>query len=234
MTMTNDAADPDLTATSRSTDAEHVRRGRPRSPDRDGRILNATLELLETIGYDQTRVQDIAQRAKVGLGTIYRRWPTKQDLVIAAIRLAGDTITTAPSTGDPQRDLVAIIDELARQMRGTSDAFLPGLIAAIQTEPEIAVVVRLEVIEAIRAKFRHVLQDALGEELHDDDLRVDIAPALLFYRLLLDKSPEPPEQLAHRIAELIPANGRHRQPPERAPGRDHPARTTPHHEGTPS
>ncbi len=201
--MTNLAIAPDPISPRISRHVPRPQRGRPRSPDRDEAILNATLELLETVGYDQTRVQDIAQQAGVGLGTIYRRWPTKQDLVIAAIRLAGNTITTAPSTGDPRRDLVAVITELARQMRGTSEAFLPGLLAAIQTEPGIAAVVRDEVIGVIRSRFREVLKDVIGEDLPDDDLRVDVAPALLFFKLLLDEAPEPPDQLACRIADLL-------------------------------
>lgn len=205
--MANRATAPDPTASGVSRDEVRAPRGRPRSPDRDDAILNATLELLETVGYDQTRLQDIAQLAGVGLGTIYRRWPTKQDLVIAAIRLAGRTITTAPSVGDPQRDLVAVIEELAHQMRGSSEAFLPGLLAAIQTEPEIAAVVRTEVIGSIRSRFHQVLEEALGEDLPDDDLRVDIAPALLFFKLLLDTAPEPPDQLARRIADLLQRPG---------------------------
>ena len=205
--MANRATAPDPPASGVSRDEVRAPRGRPRSPDRDDAILNATLELLETVGYDQTRLQDIAQLAGVGLGTIYRRWPTKQNLVIAAIRLAGRTITTAPSVGDPQRDLVAVIEELAHQMRGSSEAFLPGLLAAIQTEPEIAAVVRTEVIGSIRSRFHQVLEEALGEDLPDDDLRVDIAPALLFFKLLLDTAPEPPDQLARRIADLLQRPG---------------------------
>ena len=205
--MANRATAPDPTASGVSRDEVRAPRGRPRSPDRDDAILNATLELLETVGYDQTRLQDIAQLAGVGLGTIYRRWPTKQNLVIAAIRRAGSTITTAPSVGDPHQDLVAIIEELAHQMRGSSEAFLPGLLAAIQTEPEIAAVVRTEVIGSIRSRFHQVLADALGEDLPDDDLRVDIAPALLFFKLLLDTASEPPDQLALRIASLFQRPG---------------------------
>ena len=87
--MANKATAPDPTTSGLCRDEVRARRGRPRSPDRDDAIVNATLELLETVGYDQTRLQDIAQLAGVGLGTIYRRWPTKQNLVIAAIRQPG-------------------------------------------------------------------------------------------------------------------------------------------------
>ena len=72
-------------------------RGRRREADREPLILDAANELLDEIGYDHLRVQDVADRAHVGLATIYRRWSTKQELVIAAMsrakaerRAAGD------------------------------------------------------------------------------------------------------------------------------------------------
>ena len=54
------------------------RRGRPRAADRDAALLDATQQLLDELGYDRLRIQDVADRAHAGLGTIYRRWPTKQ------------------------------------------------------------------------------------------------------------------------------------------------------------
>ena len=71
----------------------------------------------------------------------------------------------------------------------------------------VAAVVRTEVIGSIRSRFHQVLADALGEDLPDDDLRVDIAPALLFFKLLLDTASEPPDQLALRIASLFQRPG---------------------------
>jgi AcrR family transcriptional regulator len=49
-------------------------RGRRRAADREPLILDAASELLDEIGYDHLRVQDVADRAHVGLATIYRRW----------------------------------------------------------------------------------------------------------------------------------------------------------------
>jgi AcrR family transcriptional regulator len=54
------------------------RRGRPRVAARDAAILDATQQLLDELGYDRLRIQDVADRAHAGLATIYRRWPTKQ------------------------------------------------------------------------------------------------------------------------------------------------------------
>ena len=63
-------------------------RGRRRAADREPLILDAASELLDEVGYDHLRVQDVAERAHVGLATIYRRWSTKQELVIAAMSRA--------------------------------------------------------------------------------------------------------------------------------------------------
>ena len=44
-------------------------------------ILNAAMELFGELGYDGTTVPMIAERAKVGAGTIYRYFENKESLV---------------------------------------------------------------------------------------------------------------------------------------------------------
>src|SRR4030088_2608174 len=83
------------------------RRGRPRGAARDTAILDATQQLLEELGYDRLRIQDVADRAHAGLATIYRRWPTKQALVIAAMQHRAPDI--APENDDPLADLQALL-----------------------------------------------------------------------------------------------------------------------------
>ena len=65
-----------------------ARRGRPLATERTDAILTAAGELFEEVGFDQLTVQDIAQRAGVGLATLYRRWPSKHALLIEALRPA--------------------------------------------------------------------------------------------------------------------------------------------------
>src|SRR5262245_18589755 len=48
-------------------------------------VLRTTLEVLGQQGYAGVRIDDIAARAAVNKTTIYRRWPTRADLVIAAL-----------------------------------------------------------------------------------------------------------------------------------------------------
>ena len=63
-------------------------RGRPRSKELDASILTATLELASEVGINGMSMDELAQRAGVSKASIYRRWPSKELLVIDALRSA--------------------------------------------------------------------------------------------------------------------------------------------------
>ena len=60
------------------------RPGRPRSERAEQAIIDATIEAIGECGIDGVRCEDVAARAGVGKATLYRRWPGKEDLLIAA------------------------------------------------------------------------------------------------------------------------------------------------------
>lgn len=60
-------------------------RGRPRDPARDDTIAAAVLEKLVDVGYEAMTVDAVAALAGVGRATVYRRWPSKANMVIGAI-----------------------------------------------------------------------------------------------------------------------------------------------------
>src|SRR5271157_2278858 len=64
--------------------AEHRRPGRPRSEQAEHAIIEATLELFAEQGFEGVCVEAVAARAGVGKATIYRRWPNKEELLLAA------------------------------------------------------------------------------------------------------------------------------------------------------
>jgi AcrR family transcriptional regulator len=71
-------------------------------------VLVAALEELGRVGYGALRIEDVAARAGVNKTTVYRRWPTKPELVRAALMsVAGDRIKE-PRTGTLRGDLIAI------------------------------------------------------------------------------------------------------------------------------
>src|SRR5258708_31088310 len=71
------------------------------------RVLRATIEELARIGYGALSIEEVANRAGVNKTTVYRRWPTKADLVRAALRSMGDDKVCQPATGSLRGDLLA-------------------------------------------------------------------------------------------------------------------------------
>src|SRR5579864_4819892 len=92
-------------------DAVTPARGRRLSDERTDDILEVVLELLKEVGYDQLRMQDVADRAGAGLATIYRRWPTKQDLVRASLECERAQEKFAV-TDEPRADVKAFLTRM--------------------------------------------------------------------------------------------------------------------------
>ncbi|MEO7420908.1 MAG: TetR/AcrR family transcriptional regulator, partial [Ornithinibacter sp.] len=84
------------------------KRGRPRDPEADGRILAAASSLILLRGFDSMTVDEVASNAGVGKATVYRRWSRKEDLAVAAMeQLYRDEMPT-PDTGSIRGDLRAM------------------------------------------------------------------------------------------------------------------------------
>jgi AcrR family transcriptional regulator len=177
------------------------RRGRPRAPDRDTAILDATQQLLEELGYDRLRIQDVADRAHAGLATIYRRWPTKQALVIAAMQHTSPEIP--PESDDPLADLQTLLHEAVVDLWGPRRHFLVGLLTSLRTDPELADAFRASELAEARARLRGPIARIVGDHDPALDLRVDLAPALLAFRVLVGEEPTDPDDTVHQLVTLI-------------------------------
>jgi AcrR family transcriptional regulator len=88
-------------------DDEPVRRGRgrPRNPGTDERITEAAAHLIMQHGFEGTTMDDVAARAGVGKATVYRRWPSKEDLAVAAVSTLYAAEFPEPDTGSVVGDL---------------------------------------------------------------------------------------------------------------------------------
>lgn len=78
--------------------------GRPRDTSIDERALEATRELLAEQGFEATTISAIAERSGVHSSAIYRRWPSRVELIEEAAFPTGNPLVAAP-TGDLHRDL---------------------------------------------------------------------------------------------------------------------------------
>lgn len=182
-------------------------KGRPREARTDRAILEATRQLIAEVGVYEFRTEDLAARAGVGKGAIYRRYGSKDELVTAAIgSLVSDEIAV-PDAGSTREDLLVLMREAVEVYRGPgAGRLMPNLVGAMAQKPELA--------KAVREGFLSARRDALSEVLRrgvergdlrpdlDVELALDVLGGPLFYRLLITGGPID-EALAEGVADLI-------------------------------
>lgn len=110
------------------------RRGRPRDPATDAKIIDAAAELLRARGFERMTVDDVAAAAGVGKATVYRRWPSKEDLAVAAMERLYSVEFPEPDTGSIWSDLEFAVG---------------GLVAFVNT-PEGEAHLRMSITESVR------------------------------------------------------------------------------------
>ncbi|HYH52378.1 MAG TPA: TetR/AcrR family transcriptional regulator [Acidimicrobiia bacterium] len=181
---------------------EVQRRGRPLSVERTEHILGTVLDVLHDVGYDQLRMQDVADRACVGLSTIYRRWPTKQELVRASLTCDRAEQKYAV-TGDARADVKAFLMRMAEDLSGDGAQTMLGFLASLRTDPAVAEVFRHTVITRIHQHLKSLLAAELGNDFPDLDLRATAGPAILFYTAAVCGQPIDAEVTATRLTELL-------------------------------
>ena len=114
------------------------RGGRPRDPSRDGVIRAAILRLLAEVGYGALTMDAVASEAGVGKATIYRRWRTKQDLVVDTISGLNRDDATPADTGSLEGDLRAMLRSFVPLINGPTGAATQSLLSTIPHQPALA------------------------------------------------------------------------------------------------
>ncbi|ORW41783.1 hypothetical protein AWB90_21200 [Mycobacterium paraense] len=162
-------------------DTGFVEAGKGRGASRAAAILDATLQLLGEVGYDQLTIDAVAARARSSKTTIYRRWPDKSSLVCAALISASVRHPELPAGGTSLReDLLALTALFAKVASIEDPGAFASLLAAAQKDPAIANAVRATAVEPRRRDCRDVIQRAIGRgELRDPRLATALYEAAI-------------------------------------------------------
>jgi AcrR family transcriptional regulator len=145
---------------------EPARAGRKRDHSRDSVILEAALLVLADAGYDGLTIDKVAIQAGAARATVYRRWPTKADLVLAAVEQLshGDVgLDQLPDSGSLRGDMVAMILPQTEEEEQFRTKVMAGLLSLSFTdEPRLAEVATVGAgvgswIEAIEVLMRRAV-----------------------------------------------------------------------------
>lgn len=168
------------------------RPGRPRDARADEAILAAVVDVLGEVGFTGLTIDAVAHRAGVGKATVYRRWDTKEQLVLDALA-AGRVDYEEPDTGNLRGDLIAFYLPLTdTQAQLGAVRLMPALAAEAAIDDQIAERLRAFVSDR-RTPVAHLLERArqrgeVDPEL-DLELAIDLLTGPLMYRLYFSGGP---------------------------------------------
>ncbi|QVJ02932.1 TetR/AcrR family transcriptional regulator [Nocardiopsis eucommiae] len=110
------------------TSAGTAPRGRPRDANRDRALMDATLTELQLHGYSGLTTAAVARRAGVSTATLYRRWRSKEDLVVGAARAWAENLGPDHDHGSLSADLGVLLGDKAAALEGTSGRLLRAVL----------------------------------------------------------------------------------------------------------
>jgi TetR/AcrR family transcriptional regulator, cholesterol catabolism regulator len=131
---------------------------------RRDRMLAVTAELALEGGWDAVQMREVAQRADVALGTLYRYFPSKEFLLVSVmiseIQGLADRLAIRPAEGDdPVERVVDVLRRANRALQRQPQVTVAMIRALISGNQEIAPAVR-----ETRSLMRRIISDALGVE----------------------------------------------------------------------
>jgi AcrR family transcriptional regulator len=164
--------------------AAHAVESSPWSP-REAELLAVTLRLLQEEGSDGLTVDAVAACARASKATVYRRWPTKAELVLAAFIEGVRQVAVAPETGSLRGDLLQMGELYCDQAR-THASTMRAVLVEVSRNPALNDVMQHQFLDQRKALFEHVLGQAVDRGEIDasaitEDFS-DVMPGYLIFR----------------------------------------------------
>jgi AcrR family transcriptional regulator len=186
--------------------AHAARAGRPRDPQIDAAVLDATLGLLDETGYGRLTLEEVSRRAATTKPAIRRRWASRPELVLAALgqRLGG---ARPPDTGCTLCDL----DECLKVFVAAFDRLPPDVVAPLfadcARDPELRAAFMTALFDPPRRAVRRTLEQARARgDLRDDvdlGLILDLLASFIHYRVLFGHASTSNVEIERAVEALL-------------------------------
>jgi AcrR family transcriptional regulator len=169
-------------------------------------LLAVTLQLLQEHGYDRLTVDAVAAKARASKATVYRRWPSKAELVLAAFIEGIRQVAVPPETGTLRGDLLRMGELICQQGRKHAGT-IRAVLVEVSRSPGLNEVMQHEFIEQRKALMNHILRQAvdrgeINQTAINDELW-DLLPHYLIFRSIFPGPPPTPQTVQALVDEVV-------------------------------
>jgi AcrR family transcriptional regulator len=155
---------------------------------RETELLAVTLRLLQEHGYDRLTVDAVANVARASKATVYRRWPSKAELVLAAFIEGIRQVAVPPETGTLRGDLLRL-GELVCEQASKHGSTMRAVLVEVTRNPALNDVMQRQFVDQRHELIQHVLQQAVDRGEIDraaiNDELWDLLPGYLVFRSVI-------------------------------------------------
>lgn len=136
------------------------------------RMLDAALELAFEGGWDAVQMREVSTRAGVALGTLYRYFPSKEQLLVSVmldqVRALADRLAVRPPEGhDPVERVTDVLRRANRALQAQPEVTTAMIRALVSGNTDVA-----PVVASVRDEMRRIISDALAGEGPTGERRV--------------------------------------------------------------
>jgi AcrR family transcriptional regulator len=188
-------------------DADYRRRPRRRGAVLYAAIFEATLAELAESGYSRLAMERIAARAGASKVSLYKRWPGRAELVIAALAHQQGQPEPAADTGNLRDDVLALLRLAAARLNGVFGEAVRGLMAETLTNPDRTAALR----PSMFTERDRLMSEILGRAAARGEIRpgvvtpqlIGLAPALVDHHFLIHGAPIPDDLLTGIVDNIL-------------------------------
>jgi AcrR family transcriptional regulator len=170
-------------------------------------IFDAVLNQLCSVGYPGVTMEGIAACAHTGKAALYRRWVSKEDLIVDALEHFLPSLTDLPDHGNLRDDMLDMLRRLTALMNSPTGGALKCLLAESDRDHPFVKLVHERLLMPRKRMFHDLLQRAIerGEARPDalDTLAAEVGPAMVAQRFLAEGAPVPDAYLVSVVDDVV-------------------------------
>jgi AcrR family transcriptional regulator len=183
-------------------------------------VLTQTLQHLGDRGFAALRMEDVARAARVNKTTVYRRWPDKTSLVLAALKASRDRATTFKETGDLREDLVRLFERKAAALSTARGGKIARALASLEGAEATTMAAEIQALRfqlPTQVLHRAIERGDLPKDLDfffvNEMLHAPIVHRILMLNLKVDRT------YIRRVVDLMLTSLGYHRAPSRGHGR---------------